>query len=438
MNDNDTIFALATPNGKSGVAIIRISGKDAIASIELFNIKVTLKPRYAHYCTLHNPTTGCVADNVLLLYFQSPHSFTGEDVVEIHCHGSKAVIEEITSILLSSKCARYAEAGEFTKRAFFNNKLDYVQVEALHDLIESETPKQKNLALDNLNGKLSRQYTALYESIIEARAFCEVFLDFPDDDLPDDLDSQINSKIRQIQNQIDSLLLSADYGRQVKEGIKVAIIGKPNSGKSTLLNALSNKDAAIVSDIEGTTRDIIEVSIDIKGQQYNFYDTAGLRDTDNIIETIGIEKTKKIYKNADIVIVLFDISIDNYNDALNCIKHENIIYVANKADLVKNASVSRETILISAIKNDGLETLKQRILSSSLSINEELPVITRQRHIQHLHNAQDHINKALLENDLTIKASYLIYTGNELLSILGKIDFEDILDSLFSSFCIGK
>ncbi len=438
MSDNNTIFAQATPAGRSGVAVMRISGSHALSSLEQLGVSPALKPRHAYYRTLINPKTGDVIDNALILFFNAPHSFTGEDVVEIQCHGSKAVLEELTSVLLSLKGIRYAEAGEFTKRAFFNGKMDYVQVEALHDLIESETPKQKNLALNNLNGSLSKEYNKLYNVLVEARAFCEVFLDFPDDDLPQDVFEQINNKIDMVAQGIVTLLASADYGRQLKEGIKVAIIGKPNSGKSTLLNALTNKDAAIVSDIPGTTRDIIEVSVDINEMIYNFIDTAGIRETDDAIELLGVGKAIKVGAAADIALILFDVNEGCDESIIKNIKAKNTIYVANKIDLATNYNVSRETICISAAKKIGLEKLKERLTDVLPDRHNEDYIVTRQRHIKHLQIALDNINNGIIEDDLVLKASYLIQASNELLSILGKIDFEDILDSLFSSFCIGK
>jgi tRNA modification GTPase len=435
---HDTIFALATPAGKSGVAVLRISGEYALHMLQKLTPRSTIKPRYAYYESLKNPFTGMLIDNCLCLYFKAPHSFTGEDVVEIHCHGSKAVIEELTELFLTFDMMRYAEAGEFTRRAFYNGKMDYVQVESLHDLIEAETPKQKSVALDNLNGTLSRKYESLYASIVEARAFCEVFLDFPDDDLPETLDSDINEKIQQIAKNIEVLLQSADYGRRLREGVKVAIIGKPNVGKSTLLNALAERDAAIVSDIAGTTRDIIEVAIDIDGQTFVFFDTAGLRESHDEIEKIGIHKARTILKECDLFLLLSEANEDSPCEVGVDVEHIPRIYVLNKVDKSGSKNVSRETLAISAREGTGINSLKKAISSHFSNHHSEEAVITRVRHVKHLQLAKNNIYDAMKEQDLIIKATHLIYAGNELLSIIGRIDFEDILDSLFSSFCIGK
>lgn len=445
---NDTIFALATPSGKSGVAVIRISGDDAKSIAGYLGHQKALKPRYAHYATLLHPKTNDVIDYVLLLYFVAPHSFTGEDVLEIHCHGGRAIISELLNVLLNHPSLRYAEAGEFSKRALFNDKMDFLQAEGLLDLIDSETSEQKKLALNHYGGNVSSHYQQLEDAIIETRAFCEVFIDFPDDDLPDDMIEQINSKINGVNLLIQHMLESADHGKQIREGIQVAILGVPNAGKSTLINALTGKDVAITSNEEGTTRDVIEGYKDIDGIPFRFYDTAGIRQTDSSVEMEGIKRASAVAKQANVVFLILDPFLpfeEQYKLLKPYVSHETVLIV-NKADLSSEgyqyqkeiSYVSHETFLVSAKTGVGLDALINQLRIYANSHNNQDLYVCRERHMNHLIDSMGFLCSAMNENDLVIKSEHLIRASKEIGCILGKINLETILDKLFSDFCIGK
>ena len=446
---NHTIVALATPLGKSGVAVIRISGEDAIKSVAALGITRPLTLRKAEYCKLTHPVTGETIDHALVLYFSAPYSFTGEDVVEIQCHGSRAVIREVIDMLLAVDGFRYAEAGEFTRRALENGKMDLIQVEALMDLIESETPLQKALALRQLGGDVSSQYAMLEELLVEARAFCEVFIDFPDDDLPDTMDKQINQKISDCRNHIMTLLSTSQAGQQIREGIQVAIIGVPNAGKSTLINAIAGRQISITSPIEGTTRDAIEHYKDIDGVPYRFFDTAGIRETFDDVERQGVEIAKRLLNESDVTLFLLDAtkSIPEQLKTVGEIVSRETIWVLNKCDVMNNfpknilglsENVSRETICISAKDGGGIDALLKNIAERRAPIATDAIFVTRQRHIAHLRNALVELEKSSLEYDLVLKSEYLIQACREVGYVLGKIHIDRVLDVLFSSFCIGK
>ncbi len=446
----DTIFALATPQGKSGVAILRVSGDDAYSIAAYLGVNTTLTPRYAHYATLCHPDDGHVIDHALLLYFKAPHSFTGEDILEIHCHGGKAILHELTQTLLAHPALRYAEAGEFSKRALFNDKMDFIQAEALLDLIDAETSQQKHLAMHQFDGNISNHYEALEHSLIDTRAFCEVFIDFPDDDLPDNMLAQINKKITATTEIITEMLATSRQGTAMREGIQVAILGIPNAGKSTLINQLAARDVAMTSDIEGTTRDVIEVYRDINGSPFRFFDTAGIRDNSHDpLERQGIKLAQKKAKDAHIVLCVLDATKDmneQYSILSPNVSRETIVII-NKIDLVSepeisdlscDGNVSHETIHISAKERHGIDTLISKLSSYAYETDIESIYTTRARHIEHLQNGLMQLQKATSETDLVLKAEYLNHACHQIGHILGKIDLEDILDALFSSFCIGK
>jgi tRNA modification GTPase len=446
---SETIFALATPNGKSGVAVIRISGENTLAVSDFLGIRSALKPRYAHYVELKNPANGRLIDQAIVIYFPAPHSFTGENVLEIHCHGSKAVITELTELLLNSDLLRYAEAGEFTRRALENNKMDLIQAEALIDLIDAETIAQRDLALRQMGGEVSLKFERLENAIIEARAFAEVHLDFPDDDIPNDIIMQLNAKIMNCDEQINELLVGAKVGKAIRDGIKVAIIGAPNVGKSTLLNAIAGQKVAITSDVAGTTRDAIAHYKEIAGVMYCFYDTAGLRESGDAIEAEGVLIAKELAEQADLLLAVIDGSLDlraQIEHLEQNVSRETILIV-NKSDLLRDPesevqnikeNVSRETFLVSAINADQAQEKILSLISQKNMMNNAQIYVTRERQIKHLQDASQNIILAMNSEDLIIKAQYLIYACDAAAGILGKIDVERVLDALFSNFCIGK
>ena len=388
---SDTIIAQATPPGKSGVAILRLSGNKVVSTLQMLQAPYPLKPRYAHYATLKHPVTQQIIDQGLVIFFPAPHSFTGEDVVEIHCHGSRIIIQELLNVLLSIDGIRYAEAGEFSRRALENGKMDLIQVEALMDVIDAETSEQKALAMHQLRGDISHHYGLLETTLIEARAFCEVFIDFPEDDLPPDMDEQINGYIYKAAELIERFLATAQQGKQIREGIQVAIIGIPNVGKSTLINQLAGKQIAITSSTAGTTRDVIELYKDINGIPYRFFDTAGIRESRDEIENKGISLAKDTSYKADITILLLDgtQSVELQMAALAEIVSRETILVINKSDLIPHAlqNVSRETISISAKSGEGISELIKQIETRVLSRSQETVYVTRERHAAHLREA---------------------------------------------------
>jgi tRNA modification GTPase len=445
---NDTIIALATPSGKSGVAVLRLSGDRAVAVVQSMGVKRTLPPRTAVLTPLIHPDSGEVMDTVLLFFFPAPHSFTGEDVVEIHCHGSRIVMREILTVSLAHKGVRHATAGEFSRRALENGKMDLVQVEALMDLIEAETAAQKSLALRQLGGGISHGYEVLRERIIEARAFCEVFIDFPDDDLPEDMDAQINVKVEECTDLIRQLLTTAKAGRQRREGVQVAIIGAPNAGKSSLINAIAGRQVAITSPIEGTTRDAIELYQDVGGIPYRFFDTAGLRDAEDAIEQQGVALAKRHAEEADIVLVVLDPTQPLLAQQVitNDIVSRETMFVVNKEDQIADPTfreevfknVSRETMFVSALKITGIEALLSALSARHYATPTEDIFVTRERHVSHLQECLSALTSATQQSDLVLKSEYLIRACNEVGYVLGVIGIEDILDTLFASFCIGK
>jgi tRNA modification GTPase len=445
---SDTIIALATPMGKSGVAVLRLSGDKALDVVRTMGIAKPLPPRQAVLSPLWNPESGEQIDTVLAFYFPAPRSFTGEDVVEIHCHGSRAVIREILSVALAHTGVRHATAGEFSRRVLENGKMDLVQVEALMDLIESETAGQKSLALRQLGGDISHGYAVLRERIIEVRAFCEVFIDFPDDDLPHDMDAQINEKIEACAAYITQLLTTAKTGRQRRDGVQVAIVGVPNAGKSTLINAIAGRQVAITSPIAGTTRDAIELYQDIGGIPYRFFDTAGLRETNDSIEQQGVAIALRHAEEADAVIIVID-PMQPIPPQLQ-VAGENVsretFFVLNKEDTISDPSlrgtirsiVSRETFFVSAITGSGVTELLDALSAHYRSTPTESIFITRERHVSHLTRCLSSLTEAMRESDLVLKSEHLIHACNEVGYILGAIHIEDVLDTLFTSFCIGK
>jgi tRNA modification GTPase len=442
----DTIIAQATAQGVSGVAVVRLSGSNALLCALSFVSRSTLTPRYAHYVTLHHPQTDEILDYALMIYFPAPHSFTGEDVVEIHCHGSRMVVRSVIEAAMLYEGVRYAQAGEFTRRACENGKLDLLQAEALADLIAADSPKQQKLACQHLGGGASQRYEALERSIIEARAFCEVFIDFPDDDLPDDLDEQINERIHESIEVMRAMLRHAQAGKYIRDGVRVAIVGVPNAGKSTLINRIAGRHVAIASPIAGTTRDAIECSVVIHGIIFQFFDTAGLRSTTDEIEVQGINIAKQIAMDADIVLALVDHTQpknDQMESLFQNVSRETML-VINKSDApphpswVEKENVSRETFFISAQTGQGVGELIQKLAEMVSDVATEDMYITRDRHSEHLHAALECLLDAQQEKQLVLKAEHTIHACNSIGFILGRIDIERVLDALFSSFCIGK
>lgn len=442
VTESETIFALSSGKGKAGVAVIRISGEDVASIFESFSIK---KPqaRLASLQKIKNPNTSEIIDNCLILYFNAPNSFTGEETVELHLHGSIAVVQEVLDVLENISNFRLAEAGEFSKRAFENGKMDLVQAEGLADLIESETTAQKNQAIRQIEGKLSDIYENLREQIIEIMAFIEAFVDFPDEDIPDDLDNQAQEKVSNIIQKINSLI-NNNRGEKLRSGAVAAIIGAPNAGKSTLLNYLSERDVAIVSDIAGTTRDSIEVHLNISGYPLTIIDTAGIRETEDIIEKEGVKRAIEKAENADFKIILFDSSKEIDANILS-LKQDDDILVLTKSDIsVEGKSKLKNAIEISVKDEIYLDILLQKLsdkLAKLMDTKEDV-LVTRSRHKSELKNTvkvlQEFMDSRIHKESIELCAEHLRAATYHLGKITGKIGVEDLLDKIFSDFCIGK
>jgi tRNA modification GTPase len=452
-NWNDTIVALATPPGIGAIGVIRVSGNKAIDIVDnLFPSKDLHKqPTHTlHVGLLHSPATnnnsaGTVLDEVVISLYKAPKSYTGENVVEISCHGSAFVQEKIIDALIQSGC-RLAKAGEFTQRAFLNGKLDLTQAEAVADLIASNTEAARNTALNNIKGKFSNELKELREELIKFSALIELELDFSMEDVEFADRTQFKNLINTIEISVQKLLHSFILGNVIKNGVQVAIIGKPNAGKSTLLNALLNEERAIVSDIAGTTRDTIEETLNIKGVLFRLIDTAGIRTSKgDVIEDIGIERSKQNAQKADIIIHLKDLT-DDYTLPEDWLMPytEKIINVFNKTDQANHYTISENALYIAAKNNMGIDAVKEALYKKAVkgNINTEAVVVTNMRHVEALqklanclqdikNGIEQHLPGDLLALDIRQALHYL---G----TITGEVTNEDQLDFIFSKFCIGK
>ncbi len=427
----DTIYALATPQGRAGVAVIRISGPEAFMSLNSLCKGIRIKPRKTVLCDLYTED-GLHLDRALVIPFKGPHSFTGEDVVELHLHGSIAVIQK--TLVSLSKIANFRQAlpGEFTRRAFSNEKLDLVEIEGLADLIEAETEAQRLQALKVLSGKLGERAQKWRSMIIKAMALIEVTIDFADEEVPTDVSKEVLSILDNIIKDLDLESTGINAAERIRSGFEVAIVGKPNVGKSTLLNALAGREAAITSEQAGTTRDIIEVRMDLDGLPVTILDTAGLRDTNNLIETEGIHRAIERANTSDLVIVLSE-----DGKGLPDINNPNTLQFISKCDegSLKNG--------ISAVTGFGLDNLINSIKNKLGNNVQNQGIATRFRHkeaidrsIEKLKEAKKFVSDGPAFYDLA--AEELRQTAYTLDELFGKVDVEKILDKIFSSFCLGK
>jgi tRNA modification GTPase len=427
----DTIYALATPQGRAGVAIVRISGPDAFMSLHSMCNDSKIKPRKTILCDLYTQE-GLHLDKALVLPFKGPHSFTGEDVVELHLHGSIAVIQKTLETLSKITNFRQALPGEFTRRAFSNEKLDLAEIEGLADLIEAETEAQRVQALKVLSGKLGERAQEWRSMIIKAMALIEVTIDFSDEDVPTDVSKDVILILTNIINDLSFESTGINVAERIRVGFEVAILGKPNVGKSTLLNTLAGREAAITSEHAGTTRDIIEVKMDLDGLPVTMLDTAGLRETNNSIETKGIRKAIERANSSDLVIVLTD---DGKKPPE--IKNPNILTFISKCD---NGDMGNG---LSAVTGFGIDNMIKSIKKELRNNVQNQGVATRFRHkeaidrsINKLTNAKKFVTDGPGFYDLA--AEELRQTAYTLDELFGKVDVEKVLDEIFSSFCLGK
>ncbi len=431
---SDTIFALATAKGRAGVSVIRISGPAAFrAARELSGSDIPLRRPVIR--KIVNPL-GEVLDEALVLGFDGPKSFTGEDVIELQCHGSVAVVSSILAALSEINECRIAEAGEFTRRALMHGRLDLAQVEGLGDLIEAETEAQQKQALLIMQGGMSDKVESWRRDLIRAVALIEATIDFADEDIPQDVTPEVIALLNGVLGDLQSQVDGSFAAERIREGFEVAIVGSPNAGKSTLLNTLAGRDAAITSEIAGTTRDVIEVRMDIGGLPVTLLDTAGLRETDDTIESIGVSRAIARAKRADIRVFLNEV-----DDAP-------IFGLTPSADdlLVWSKSDSyglRNGLNISSVTGDGIEELVSTIASILAQKSSIAMVASRERHrvalnlaIQHLQEGKSIISISYDASELAAEEIHLAI--NALNSLIGRVGVEDILDEIFSSFCLGK
>lgn len=455
----DTIYGLSTLRGRAGVAIIRISGINAFDALKKLGVQGEVRDRAATFCKIYSIGDDSAnrrqLDECLALKFCSPNSFTGENVLELHLHGSVSVIDDTLFELAKIDGFRLAEPGEFSKRAFYNEKLDLTQAEGLALLIDSETTKQREIALKQLSGSLENIYEAWRKQIISILANVEALIDFPEEDIPLSVLSQINLDIEKLSTQIKFHLESAHKGISIMEGIQIPIIGPPNAGKSSIMNRLAGEDIAITSDTAGTTRDVISVKVNICGYCVILKDTAGIRDSSDSIEQQGVGRAMAELERADIVIVL--VEKDNIDEVV--LKHldKRCILVVNKVDGDKN--VSRETLRelaselksVEQIKNIAeilyvsakdntnihliIDAIKERI-EKEFATNETM--ITKLRYKEKLENCYNILTSFNTNRLLDLTAQNLRDASSEIEEITGRIDIEEIIDKIFFTFCIGK
>ncbi|WP_299059587.1 tRNA uridine-5-carboxymethylaminomethyl(34) synthesis GTPase MnmE [uncultured Polaribacter sp.] len=464
MIKNDTIIALATPSGVGAISVIRLSGENAIdivdANFKSIKKDKTLAIQKTHTIHLgHIIENSIIIDEVLVSVFKNPNSYTGENVVEISCHGSSFIQQEIIQLFLKKGC-RMADNGEFTMRAFLNGKMDLSQAEAVADVIASNSAASHQMAIQQMRGGITNELKNLRAQLLDFAALIELELDFSGEDVEFADRTKFKELVAKITFVLKRLIDSFSFGNAMKNGIPVAIIGEPNVGKSTLLNALLNEEKAIVSDIAGTTRDAIEDELIIDGVAFRFIDTAGIRETKDVVENIGIKKTYEKADNAQLIIFLIDsnkyaYSREDFLDEIETIKNrfpnKRLLVIANKIDTLSchDSSILQSDIenllLVSAKSKTGLETLKEELTSlvniGALSNNET--IVTNSRHFEALNNALTAINSVQQGIDLEISTDLFSIDIRECLRYLGNITGEydvdkDILGHIFSNFCIGK
>lgn len=440
-----TIFAPLTLKGLCSVYVIRISGNESLKCLNALGVKKLLTPQKATLCKLKDKDNQ-ILDEALVIYFKAPHSFTGEDVVEINLHCSNYIISKVFSILSSVENVRMAERGEFSKRAFLNNKIDLMQAESIVDLINAETEMQHKLAINQLQGKNSNFYNNLRQKIVEILALLEAFIDFPEEDIPQDMQDEILAKISNIKIEIQNNLNDDNVGEKIRDGFHISIIGEPNAGKSTLLNYLSKRDIAIVSDIAGTTRDIIEVSLNIAGIPVILYDTAGIRETEDIIEKEGVKRAIRNANTADIKILVIDSNNLNIDKNIIDLIDKNTIILLNKIDLLNNKNIDKnifkdaeilEISLKDKINLDKFLDILKNKLESIVSPNINT-TITNERYRNELEKALEYLKLFDFNMPVEINAENIRMSADCIGRITGKINSNEILDNIFSKFCIGK
>ena len=442
-----TIYALSSGPGISGVAVVRVSGKETAEVVKKLTGEELPSPRVATLKKFNKIDTNELIDEGVIIWFPGPNSYTGEDLAEFHVHGSRAVVSALHSSISKIKNCRLAEPGEFTKIAFQNGKINLLKAESIADLVSSETEIQRKQAIKIMSGKSSDQFNSWREKLLKILSHVEAKIDFPDEDLPKDILSEIQKTSDQISSQIKKILDDQKVGERIREGFKIAIVGPINAGKSSLLNYLSKRDVAIVSEIAGTTRDVIETHLNLDGYPVVVSDTAGIRDSKNEIEKKGIKLALNRAEDADLKLVIIDAKNVDFTGVLKDLVDENAILVVNKSDLLNgklNEKLKKhDHILISIKNNSNLDKLilkiKSKLENKFLSHGDIL--ITRERHRQHLEQCINHLQNFKNKNgseEFDKAAEDLRLATRHLGMIVGKVDVEEILGSIFNDFCIGK
>lgn len=456
----DTIAAISTPVGEGGIGIIRISGNESLDILDkIFNAKSQkksseLKNFSINYGYIHNDDK--ILDEVLVSIMKGKHTYTGENIVEINCHGGYYLLNNILQLILE-KGARLAEKGEFTRRAFLSGRLDLTQAEAVLDLIEGKNKRLLSISMDNLRGDLRNKINYLKKLILDVAAHINVVLDYPEEGIEDPIPEELVENLKIVYDNVAELINSYDKGKIIRNGIKTAIIGKPNVGKSSILNSLLREDRAIVTHIPGTTRDIIEENINIKGINLSLIDTAGIRNTDDIVENIGVEKSKKLLEEADLILFIMDSSenldendIKIYN-SLSEDRLDKTIGILNKIDKEEKINLDqfnkiKKWLKISALTKNGLEEMEDEIynfiIKENISEKDNNLMITNVRHKASLEKTKNAVTNLLETIDLGLPMDLLAVDIKEALDSLGEvtgeISSEDLLDHIFSNFCVGK
>ena len=448
LNLQNSIVAIATAQGVSSISIIRVSGEAALSIAHKISHLENIIPRHAHLTSLYNVKDELI-DHAIMIYFAAPHSFTGEEIVEFQCHGGMIVAQEIMDSILAYG-VRLAEPGEFSKRAFLNGKIDLTEAEAISKLIEAKSVDAAKILAKQMKGELKTFVDESREALLRSLAYSEVMIDYAEEDIPDDIMQSIMTQLDSLHVKIEQIVEASHRRRGLIEGFKVAIIGKPNVGKSSLLNALLNYDRAIVSDIAGTTRDTIEEQVRIGSHIIRLVDTAGIRDSEDTIEKIGIERSLSSVEDADVIIALFDASrpFDEEDEKimtlLNALEDKHLIVAINKSDLESKFDVSKlksyDILEVSAKKSFVRLTQRLESLFDGIGEGEELMLISA-RQIEAVNKAKDSIIDAkqpLIDGELEFFSYHLQEAVKAISSISKPYDSEEILDKMFGEFCLGK
>jgi tRNA modification GTPase len=434
---SDTIFALATAPGRAGVAVLRLSGPEALATgLALTCASRPPVPRRCVRAAFRDPVTGALLDDGLWVYFPAPHSFTGEDVVELHLHGSKAVMAALTRVLLQHSGLRLAEAGEFTRRAFLSGRMDLTQADGLADLLEAETEVQRQQAVRQVQGELAKLYDHWRTLLITQLAMLEAWLDFPEEDLPQTVQDEVATTLAGVSQEIEAHLSDDHRGERRRSGIRVALVGAPNAGKSSLLNALSRRNAAIVTPEPGTTRDIIEVALDLGGYPVLLADTAGIRDDPGMIEAEGIRRALAWLETADLVLLLAAPDVLFCDAAIAA--EQDVLKIWSKSDMA--SCPDRDWFSVSSLTGAGIPALLTELVRRiGLRFGDTVQSLpTHERYRAALTDCLAHLNRATAAPLPELLAEDVRLAVRAIGRMTGAVDVESVLDVVFSRFCIGK